>query len=276
MKHFVGQMRLLPATIATLALVLLFKTTALTRALIDAEGTGVVTVAEAATPNASSAPARAAQVPTQSAQPPQKPAASPTAPSPTAPSPAAAATPQPKAPVATPVAAGPVAPSSEPSESERAVLQELRDRRRALDTRDAALSEREHIVAAAERRLMQRVAELEALQAKLETLEKARQAQNETNWRGLVMVYEKMKPAQAASIFDNLDDAVLLPLLDRMKELKAAPILAAMRPDRARDATAALAKLRTASVTPVPMPASVPVPTQPLTQLQTPTSVQTP
>lgn len=269
MKHFVGQMRLLPATIATLALVLLFKTTALTRALIDAEGTGVVTVAEAATPNASPAPA--AQVPTQSVQPPQKPAASPTAPSP-----AAAATPQPEAPVATPVTAGPVAPPSEPSESERAVLQELRDRRRALDTRDAALSEREHVVAAAERRLMQRVAELEALQAKLETLEKARQAQNETNWRGLVMVYEKMKPAQAASIFDNLDDAVLLPLLDRMKELKAAPILAAMRPDRARDATAALAKLRTASVTPVPMPASVPVPTQPLTQLQTPTSVQTP
>jgi flagellar motility protein MotE (MotC chaperone) len=38
---------------------------------------------------------------------------------------------------------------------------------------------------------------------------------------------------------------VLLPLVDHMKEAKAAPILAAMNPDKARDVTAALAELRT-------------------------------
>ena len=53
-----------------------------------------------------------------------------------------------------------------------------------------------------------------------------------------------MKPAQAAAIFNDLDPAVLLPVLDRMAERRAAPVLAAMLPDRARQATADLAKLR--------------------------------
>ena len=46
-----------------------------------------------------------------------------------------------------------------------------------------------------------------------------------------------MKPRDAAAIFNDLDMPVLLQVLDRMKEAKAAPILAAMQPDRAREAT---------------------------------------
>jgi len=50
-----------------------------------------------------------------------------------------------------------------------------------------------------------------------------------------------------------------LPVLDRMKESRAAPILAAMLPDRARLVTAELARLRTErnSITP-PSPKSTP------------------
>jgi flagellar motility protein MotE (MotC chaperone) len=54
-----------------------------------------------------------------------------------------------------------------------------------------------------------------------------------------------MKPRDAAKIFDDLDTPVLLEVVDRMNERKAAPILAAMQPDRAREITEKLAAMRT-------------------------------
>jgi flagellar motility protein MotE (MotC chaperone) len=88
-----------------------------------------------------------------------------------------------------------------------------------------------------------------ALQAKLEALEAARKQRAEANWAGLVKMYEAMRPRDAASIFNDLDKDVLLQVLDRMKEAKAAAILAAMLPDKARQATADLAEMRTRATT---------------------------
>ena len=65
------------------------------------------------------------------------------------------------------------------------------------------------------------------------------------SWQGLVKLYEAMKPRDAATIFNDLDMPVLLQVVDRMKEAKAAPVLAAMQPDKARDLTARLAQMRT-------------------------------
>ena len=103
---------------------------------------------------------------------------------------------------------------------------------------------RESALGAVETRLNARFAELQQLQAKLEDLEKQRQARDESNWQGLVKVYEAMKPRDAATIFDDLDIKVMLGVLDRMKEARAAPIFAAMQPDRARLATVELQRLR--------------------------------
>ena len=130
------------------------------------------------------------------------------------------------------------------TDSERALLLDLRKRREALDQRDSAIAARETALGAVETRLNTRFAELQQLQAKLEDLEKQRQARDESNWQGLVKVYETMKPRDAATIFDDLDMNVLLGVLDRMKEARAAPILAAMQPDRARLATVELSRLR--------------------------------
>ena len=88
------------------------------------------------------------------------------------------------------------------------------------------------------------------MQQRLEALESDRKAHDEANWRGLVKMYETMKPRDAAAIFNDLDLPVLLPVLDRMKETKAASVLAAMQPERARQVTAELAQLRTRSITP--------------------------
>jgi flagellar motility protein MotE (MotC chaperone) len=136
------------------------------------------------------------------------------------------------------------------TDSERALLLELRQRREELDARDAALVARESVLAAAGQKLSARVAELQGLQKKLESLDAARREREDTSWKGLVKVYEAMKPRDAATIFNDLETPVLLQVVDRMKEAKAAPVLAAMQPDKARDLTAKLAQMRTQRDTP--------------------------
>ena len=158
---------------------------------------------------------------------------------------AAAAPPVPAAapPVTAAAAENPASPGAI-SPSELALLQQLRERQKQLDSRAAALAGRERVAAAAERRLDARLDELTSLQKRLESLEAARHARDEASWQGLVRVYEVMKPRDAAVIFDDLDMPVLLQVLDRMKDRKAAPILAAMQPERARQVTTQLAELR--------------------------------
>ena len=135
------------------------------------------------------------------------------------------------------------APSPE-ALAERAILESLRTRRTELEAREQAARQRETMLAAAERRLMTRVEELTALQTRLEALERERAQREEAGLRGLVKLYEGMRPRDAAQIFDELDMPVLVSIVDRMREAKASPVVGAMRPDRARALTAELARLR--------------------------------
>ena len=151
------------------------------------------------------------------------------------------------APAAAKPSTAPAMPVPEPdpvSIAERAVLESLRERRGQLERREQALAAREAVLAAAESRLKSRLDEMAALQARLETLEKARNEREEAGWRGLVKTYETMRPRDAAAVFDELDMPVLVRIVDRMREAKAAPVLGAMRPDRARLLTAELARHR--------------------------------
>lgn len=148
----------------------------------------------------------------------------------------------PKPPPAMP-APEPQPPAPPPvSDSERTVLLELRQRREELERRDAAIGARESTLIATEQKIDARVKELQALQSQLAGLDAQRQQREEANWQSLVKVYETMKPRDAAAIFNDLQMPVLLPLIGHMKEAKAAAILAAMAPDKAREVTAQLAK----------------------------------
>jgi flagellar motility protein MotE (MotC chaperone) len=225
MKLHMPAPRLLPITIAVLAVVLAMKTVDVVRhaaSSLNSESTSsMVSAAHAAVPEK---PQSAAPVP--------MPPASPSV--------------QSAAPDLAPDAGGP----PPISDGERAVLLDLRQRRQELDARDAALAVRESILAAAEQKLTVRVEELAALQKRLQDLEADRLQRQEAGWQGLVKLYEDMKPRDAAVIFNDLQMPVLLHLVDRMKEAKAAPVLAAMNPDKARDVTAALAEMRTRRETP--------------------------
>ncbi|MBE9606200.1 hypothetical protein IAI18_15150 [Acetobacteraceae bacterium H6797] len=150
---------------------------------------------------------------------------------------------QPRAPEPPPAPATADAPDPA-KEAEKAILESLRARRQTLDTRETALAAREQVLQAAEKRLTDRLREMEELQRKLVAESDARNAQDEAGWRGLVKVYESMKPRDAASIFDDLDMPVLVQIVTRMKEAKASPVIGAMRPDRARELTTELARQR--------------------------------
>jgi flagellar motility protein MotE (MotC chaperone) len=128
--------------------------------------------------------------------------------------------------------------------AERALLAQLRARRAEIEARERDLEAREVMAAASERRLAARVEELARLVQQLEALERGRREREEAGWRGLVRLYEGMRPRDAAAIFDELEMPVLVEVVDRMREAKAAPVLGAMRPERARLLTTELARHR--------------------------------
>lgn len=158
---------------------------------------------------------------------------------PPAPPPAAAA-PRRQAP---PVAIAPPAPDPA-AQAERALLEQLRARRTDIEAREQAVAVQAMLLQATEARIARRVEELTAMQRRLESLDQARGEREEAGWRGLVRTYEAMRPRDAATIFDDLELPVLVEILDRMADRKAAPVIGAMRPDKARVVTAELARHR--------------------------------
>jgi flagellar motility protein MotE (MotC chaperone) len=136
--------------------------------------------------------------------------------------------------------AKPPAPHFTPAEVE--VLQELAKRREALDQRQADQDRRELTLKAVEQRVDEKIAKLKEMQASLDAMIGKSQEQDDERLKSLVHIYENMKPKDAATIFEGMDMPSLLQLLTRMKDLKTAPILAAMAPDKARAVTVAMAQ----------------------------------
>jgi len=130
------------------------------------------------------------------------------------------------------------------SPAEIQVLENLAERRRQLEGRARELDMREKVLAAAEKRLDAKIAELKDLQASIESMFANADAENEAQIASLVKMYERMKPKNAARIFDKLDLKVLIEVVDRMREAKAAEVLAKMDVAKARTVTLELAKRR--------------------------------
>lgn len=106
------------------------------------------------------------------------------------------------------------------------------------------------MVAAAEQRMDQKMAELKALQSTVEDLLQKRSEAEESRLQSLVKVYQNMKPKDAAQVFEELDMDVLLEVVSRMNERKLAPILALVSPTKAKEMTYELAQQKTLPFTP--------------------------
>lgn len=130
------------------------------------------------------------------------------------------------------------------SASEVQVLQQLAERREALDQRERKIVEMEALLQAAEAGIDRKIVELKDLKTVLDQLIRTYDEQESAKVLSLVKIYETMKPKDAARIFEQLDMDTLLLVADRMKERKLAPIMAEMNAQRAKDITIELARLR--------------------------------
>ena len=124
------------------------------------------------------------------------------------------------------------------------LLQQLAERRQVLESREQEFELRTGLLAAAESRIDKKVEELKVLRETISGLIKTFDAQQDAKLLSLVKIYENMKPKEAAKIFEALQMDTLLEVAERMKERKLAPIMAKMDPEKARDMTVELSRLR--------------------------------
>jgi flagellar motility protein MotE (MotC chaperone) len=168
----------------------------------------------------------------------------------------AAPPPTPAAPATAPAPRDPLQMSAE----EIGELQQLAKRRGELDKRAGELREREVLMQAAEQRIDEKIAKLEALDKSIKAEVNARDQQDDARLESLTHMYEQMKPQDAARILDQLDLTVVVSLMSHMREMKAAPILATMDAAKAKAVTMALAVQHR---TPADPPAAAPPPNAP-------------
>jgi flagellar motility protein MotE (MotC chaperone) len=97
-------------------------------------------------------------------------------------------------------------------------------------------------MAAAERRLEQRLAELRQLETNVNALLGQLDEAQEQRLAGLVDVYQRMRAKDAAEVFDGLDDGVLVQVASRMRQANLAEVMGRMDANRARALTQMLAE----------------------------------
>lgn len=131
---------------------------------------------------------------------------------------------------------------SQAGETERVLLERLAERRAELDALAAQLETRMAVVEAAEMRIEERMAELSAVEARINAMIDAREAAHEAQFAGIVAMYEAMRPADAATIFNDLDRGILTQVGRAMNPRKLGPILAKMEPSKAQELTVLLAR----------------------------------
>jgi flagellar motility protein MotE (MotC chaperone) len=158
----------------------------------------------------------------------------------------------------------PVVTDAKPAESPRAapptsfspaeieVLQSLAQRRAELDRRNEELQQREVLLKATEQRINDKIAQLQSMEKAISETVRRKDEENEAKIKNLVRIYETMKPKEAARIFEQLDMPVLLDVAGHMKEMKVAPILAAMDAGKAKALTLALADRKPPAPAPSP------------------------
>ncbi len=133
---------------------------------------------------------------------------------------------------------------SQVTDSELNVLHQLARRRAELERREAAIDTRANLLRATEQRIEAKISHLMEMQATIIRLLKQHDKEKEAKMRSLVKIYEKMKPKDAARIFEELDMRILLDIVERMREARTAPIMAKLSPAKAKAVTAALAERR--------------------------------
>lgn len=128
-------------------------------------------------------------------------------------------------------------PNSTFSQSEIMILQELAERREALDLRSREIDKKAVQLRVAEQEIDKRLTQLRNYEQKLRKLIKEYNDKEKAKIDALVKVYSTMKPKDAARIFNTLDIEVTVSLLKEMKPSTSSAILSQMRAEKAKEIT---------------------------------------
>jgi flagellar motility protein MotE (MotC chaperone) len=128
------------------------------------------------------------------------------------------------------------------SASERAILERLQSRRQELDARSREIDIRESLLKEAEKRIQTKVDEMKAVEAKTAAENAAKADAENAKFKGIVTMYESMKPKDAAKVFDRLEMPVLIQIASQIAPRKMSDIMGLMQTDAAERLTVELAR----------------------------------
>jgi flagellar motility protein MotE (MotC chaperone) len=128
------------------------------------------------------------------------------------------------------------------SPSERAILERLQSRRQELEARAREIDIRESLLKTAEKRIESRVEELKALESRISTATVQKAEADTARFKGIVTMYEGMKPKDAAKVFDRLEMPVLIEIASQIAPRKMSDILGLMSAEAAERLTIELAR----------------------------------
>ena len=128
------------------------------------------------------------------------------------------------------------------SPSERAILERLQTRRQELEQRAREIEIRESLLKSAEKRIEGRVEEMKATEARISSVNGQKAEQDAARFKGIITMYENMKPKDAAKVFDRLEMSVLYDIASQIQPRKMSDILGLMQPEAAERLTVELAR----------------------------------
>lgn len=132
------------------------------------------------------------------------------------------------------------APVTAFTNSEIMILQELAERREALDVRAKEIDKRAIQLKVAEKEIDKKLQQLKEYEQRLSKLINQYTEKEQENINSLVKLYSSMKPKDAARIFNALDLEITVAILKGMKPSTSSAILSAMSSDRVQAITAEL------------------------------------
>ena len=131
---------------------------------------------------------------------------------------------------------------SQVSAAERAILERLQARRQEIESRQREIDIRESLLKSAEKRIEGKVEEMKAVESRISATQAEQKAAEAQRMKGLVTMYEGMKPKDAARVFDRLEMSVLIEIASAIAPRKMSDILGLMSPEAAERLTVEMAR----------------------------------
>lgn len=128
------------------------------------------------------------------------------------------------------------------SASERAILERLQSRRQEIEARQREIDIRESLLKSAEKRIENKVEEMKAVETRISATQAEQKAAEAQRMKGLVTMYEGMKPKDAARVFDRLEMGVLIEIASQIAPRKMSDIMGLMAPEAAERLTVEMAR----------------------------------